>query len=195
MTRTVPRRAPSAGASPGRAGRPQSPDDSWEKVAEWYDALASERGTEYHEQVVVPGLLRLLEVQPGDNVCDLACGQGAVTQALAREGAHVTGVDLSPRLIELASRRSQEGAAQRLSKGIRYLFGDARNVPELKSGSFHAVTCVLAAMNMEPIGPLFAEMGRLLRPVSPLPAGEGTRVREKPDSGTAICKSQRPPAR
>jgi SAM-dependent methyltransferase len=99
----------------------------------------------------------------------------------------VTGVDLSPRLIELAKRRLQEGAALKVSqgaaprspKGISYLVGDARHVPELKSGSFDAVTCVLAAMNVDPVEPLFAEMSRLLRPASPLPLRERARVREK----------------
>jgi ubiquinone/menaquinone biosynthesis C-methylase UbiE len=203
----VERPTASTGLPPGRVGQPTSSGDSWEKVADWYDALASERGTEFQQQVVIPGLLRLLEVRPGDMVCDLACGQGAVTQAIARAGAQVTGVDLSPRLVEIAKRRSEEGAApgvskgaalrfpkgaaqkvptgagQRLSKGaalrspkgIRYLVADARHVPELKSGSFDAVTCVLAAMNMDPVEPLFAEMSRLLRPMSPLPAGAGAR--------------------
>ncbi|MSQ08343.1 MAG: SAM-dependent methyltransferase [Dehalococcoidia bacterium] len=131
-------------------------DESWEKVADWYDALASERGTEFHQHVVIPGLLSLLDLKPGEKVCDLACGQGAVTQALARAGAQVTGVDLSPRLIELARHRP--------SKGIRYVLGDARSVPDLKSDSFDAITCVLAAMNIDPVAPLFTEMSRLLRP-------------------------------
>jgi ubiquinone/menaquinone biosynthesis C-methylase UbiE len=139
-------------SAPSRGGD----SDSWEKVADWYDALAAEHGTEFHRHVVIPGLLKLLALNPGEKVCDLACGQGAVTKTFAEEGAQVTGVDISPRLIELARRRSP--------KGIRYLVGDARDVPELKSGSFDAVTCVLAAMNIEPLEPLFAEMARLLRP-------------------------------
>ncbi len=145
-----------AALSPDNAPPPQGGDESWEKVADWYDALAAERGTEFHQHVVIPGLLKLLALQPGEKVCDLACGQGAVTQALAKSGAQVTGVDLSPRLIELARKRSP--------KGIRYLVGDARGVPGLKSGWSDAVTCVLAAMNIDPVAPLFAEVARLLRP-------------------------------
>ncbi len=160
-------------------------------MADWYDALASERGTEFHQQVIVPGLLRLLDLRRGEKVCDLACGQGAVTQALAAKGALLTGVDLSPRLIELAKRRAQEAGPRRpgravrgtprgartQSQGIRYIVSDARNVGALESGSFDAVTCVLAAMNMDPVEPLFAEMARLLGPASPLPSRERVRVR------------------
>lgn len=178
FTRGDGKPAHSARPPAGRTGHPASREESWEKVADWYDAIAAEGGTEFHQQVVIPGLLRLLELRPGDKVCDLACGQGAVTQAIARAGARVTGVDLSPRLIELAKRRSQENVAARFTKGpapgvatgVRYLVADARNVPELESGSFQAVTCVLAAMNMDPVGPLFAEMSRLLQDSSPLPA-------------------------
>jgi len=138
---------------------------SWEHVADWYEALAGAGGTEFHQQVIIPGLLRLLQLKPGEKVCDLACGQGAVTTALAGTGAQVTGVDLSPRLIELARKRSP--------KSVRYVIADARNVSALQCGTFDAVTCVLAAMNIDPVGPLFAEMARLLRPQSPLPPGEG----------------------
>ena len=155
-------------------------------MADWYDALAAERGTEFHQQVIVPGLLRLLDLKPGEKVCDLACGQGAVTQALHRASGQVTGVDLSPRLNELAEQRSP--------KGIRYLVSDARHVPALKSGAFDAVTCVLAAMNMDPVEPLFAEMARLLRSSSPLPAGEGqgegvARPRHGPLQASALARA------
>jgi 2-polyprenyl-3-methyl-5-hydroxy-6-metoxy-1,4-benzoquinol methylase len=83
-------------AAPGAAGPSARHADSWEHVADWYEALAGAGGTEFHQQVIIPGLLRLLALKPGDKVCDLACGQGAVTMALAGSGAQVTGVDLSP---------------------------------------------------------------------------------------------------
>ncbi len=134
-------------------------DTSWEQVADWYEALAADKGTEFHQNVIVPGLMKLLGLRPGERVCDLACGQGAVTSALARTGAVITGVDLSPTLIALARTRA--------AAGTTYVVGDARNVPELKSGSFDAVTCILAAMNIDPVEPLFAEIARLLRGPGP----------------------------
>jgi ubiquinone/menaquinone biosynthesis C-methylase UbiE len=147
------------GLRQGVAGGPPSASaadsGSWEKVADWYDALSGDRGTDFHEHVVVPGVMRLLGLRAGELACDLACGQGVVSAAMHTAGARVTGVDLSPRLIELARARSP--------RGIRYIVGDARSVPQLGPGSFDAVVCVLAAMNMEPVGGLFSEMARLLR--------------------------------
>jgi len=125
-------------------------------VAPWYDSLASDRGTELHQQVLIPGVLRLLELKPGEWVLDLACGQGAVSRALGQAGGTVTGVDLSPRLIQLARQRSP--------KAITYMVGDARRMASLSDESFDAAVCVLAAQNMDPIAPVFAQGARLLKP-------------------------------
>jgi ubiquinone/menaquinone biosynthesis C-methylase UbiE len=133
-----------------------APGESWDHVAGWYDSLVADRGTELQQDIIIPGILRLLRLRRGEKVLDLACGQGAVSQALFREGVEVTGIDASPRLIEMARRRSP-GA-------IRYLVGDARQLGALPDGGFDAVVCALAAQNIDPIAPLFAEAARVLRP-------------------------------
>jgi ubiquinone/menaquinone biosynthesis C-methylase UbiE len=143
-----------------QAGLPTKRDaiqgESWEHVAAWYDSLAGELGTEFQQEVVIPGVLRLLELRRGEKALDLACGQGAVSRALHKAGAQVTGVDLSPRLIEMARQRSP--------KAIRYIVSDARHVESLADGSFDVIVFVLAAQNIEAIEPVFAECARLLRP-------------------------------
>jgi 2-polyprenyl-3-methyl-5-hydroxy-6-metoxy-1,4-benzoquinol methylase len=50
-------------------------------------------------------LLELLGDLPGRRVLDAGCGEGYLARALAARGARVTGMDLSPRLIELARAR------------------------------------------------------------------------------------------
>lgn len=136
--------------------RERAPRESWEQVASWYDAVAADQGTEYHRAVILPGLLRLLQLQKGEQALDLGCGQGAVSRALSRAGAEVTGVDLSPRLIAMAKRR--------FASGIRYLVGDAHGLGFLPDASFDALVCVLVLQNMEPLASVFAECARLLRP-------------------------------
>lgn len=49
-------------------------------------------------------LLAAAHVGAGSDVVDVACGSGVVAMHAARMGAHVTGVDLAPRMLELASR-------------------------------------------------------------------------------------------
>jgi 2-polyprenyl-3-methyl-5-hydroxy-6-metoxy-1,4-benzoquinol methylase len=55
-----------------------------------------------------------LKVEPGTRVLDVGCGVGRWSRLLARRGAHVTGVDLSPTMVDEARRRAREdGVAER----------------------------------------------------------------------------------
>ena len=62
-------------------------------------------------------LLDLIGDIAGRQVLDAGCGEGYLARALAARGAHVTGIDLSPRLIELARARDPAG-------NIDYQVGD-----------------------------------------------------------------------
>jgi len=139
----------------------RSPDNtSWDHVADWYDTIAAQPGTEFHQNIVIPGTLRMLGLHFGEKVLDLACGQGTVTRALHRAGAQATGVDLSPRLIGMARQHS--------SRDIRYVVGDACCLDSLPDQSFDAIVCVLAAQNIDPIESVFQESARLLHPMGRL---------------------------
>src|SRR3990172_8101428 len=80
-------------------------DTSWGKVAGWYDSLLRMDGT-YQKEVILPNLLRLMEIKKGDRVLDIACGQGFFSRALVEKGAEVTGVDISPELIKFAKEKA-----------------------------------------------------------------------------------------
>src|SRR6201995_1353892 len=55
-----------------------------------------------------------LDVKPGTRVLDVGCGVGRWSRLLAAKGASVTGVDLSPTMVEQAqSRAAAEGVADR----------------------------------------------------------------------------------
>lgn len=59
-------------------------------------------------------LARWLSVERGTRVLDVGCGIGRWSRRLARRGAEVTGVDLSPTMIDEATRRAAaEGVASR----------------------------------------------------------------------------------
>ena len=50
----------------------------------------------------------------GKTVCDLGCGSGRFVTALARKGAQVTGVDIAPDMLKLASElAARDGVADR----------------------------------------------------------------------------------
>lgn len=50
-------------------------------------------------------VLAWLDVQPGESVLDLGCGDGALTAVLADRGAHVKGLDSSPEMVHAAQAR------------------------------------------------------------------------------------------
>ncbi len=94
-------------STPGASGMPDAPYDA---IAEWYDEYVRTEPLLY--EVVIPATLRLVEETGSLEdaiICDLACGQGVIARELALRGAHVTGVDISERLLTLA--RSQSVAA------------------------------------------------------------------------------------
>src|SRR3954469_2782132 len=119
---------------------PQRTD--WGDVADWYDKLVGESGSEYHRHVVLPGVMRLLNPQPSQKVIDIACGQGVLCRLLRERGAEVSGIDAAESLIKIARER---GPAD-----IRYQVGDARELSSLPENHFDAAACVLAIQNIHP---------------------------------------------
>lgn len=69
-------------------------------------------------------LMQLVGDLAGKSVVDLACGEGFYTRRLKQMSAEkVTGIDLSPRMIELARNEETEQGL-----GVDYIVGDARDV-------------------------------------------------------------------
>jgi ubiquinone/menaquinone biosynthesis C-methylase UbiE len=128
----------------------------WSDVADWYDQLVGESGSEYHRQVVIPGVLKLLALKPGERFLDIACGQGVLCRIVRQMQIETTGVDAAEPLIRAARDR---GPAD-----IRYHVGDARDLKFLTESHFHAAACALAIQNIHPIQPAFEGVARALAP-------------------------------
>jgi ubiquinone/menaquinone biosynthesis C-methylase UbiE len=128
----------------------------WGNVADWYDQLVGESGSEFHREVVLPGVLKLLKPEPNQKILDLACGQGVLCRILAERGVEATGVDGARELIESARTRGPTS--------IHYHVADAGKIDFLPASHFHAVTCVLAIQNMNPLPPIMAGVSRVLAP-------------------------------
>lgn len=83
----------------------------WQNVADWYDRLVGEQGSEFHQKIVLPGVLRLLDPQAGQRAIDIACGQGVLCRLLAEHGLDVVGVDAARSLIGAARERQSDRSA------------------------------------------------------------------------------------
>jgi ubiquinone/menaquinone biosynthesis C-methylase UbiE len=67
---------------------------------------------------------RLLDLEPGMEVLDLACGHGRIANRLAQRGARVTGLDATPLFLEYARRDAAERGVD-----VDYVCGDRRSLP------------------------------------------------------------------
>lgn len=127
----------------------------WGEVADWYDQLVGESGSEFHREVVLPGVLKLLKPAKGEKALDIACGQGVLCRILRESGLEVTGIDGAQGLIDAARSR---GPAD-----IRYQLADARDMTFLPDGHFDLASCILAIQNINPIQPVFEHAARVLK--------------------------------
>lgn len=168
-----PRRHPAAAPDARPVRERSAAPTNWDPAAAWYDSLIGQRGSGYHETLVIPGALRLLGCRPGDRVLDVGCGQGAFCRVLAAEGLEVTGLDASAELIAAARRRAQEaGPAVRGRRdahvrqrpaAVRYEVMDATRLSQADWPPFDGISCLLALQNMDPFEPVLAGCARLLK--------------------------------
>ncbi len=77
---------------------------------------------------------KLLELEPGLELLDLACGHGRIANPLAERGVRVTGLDATPLFLELARQDAAERGVE-----VDYVEGDMRSLPW--SGRFDRVLC------------------------------------------------------
>jgi ubiquinone/menaquinone biosynthesis methyltransferase len=99
----------------------------------------------------------------GRRVLDLACGTGDIAWEAACRGAHVAGLDITPRMIELA--RAKAVPVQDGREGDRPLFlvGDMCALP-VPDASFDVVTTGYGLRNVPDLPLAIREIARVLRP-------------------------------
>ncbi|MES3031614.1 MAG: class I SAM-dependent methyltransferase [Patescibacteria group bacterium] len=131
---------------------------SWGGVAEWYDELLEESSDSFQAKVILPNLLRILNIQPKSpqtKIIDIACGQGHFSRALEQVGAKVTGADISPELIKTAKERS--------SKTITFHVASADRLTFAQDASFDVALLILSLQNIGNLPLALFECSRVLK--------------------------------
>ncbi len=137
----------------------QKTDTSWETSSSWYDKLVGAKGHYYHQQLIIPGVLNILEkekrAQP--HILDLACGQGVLSRHLPK-GIKYLGIDASDSLIKAAKGYP--------TKGHQYFLHDLSHPLSLPYQDFTHATCILAVQNFAHPLTLFRTAHAHLKPGS-----------------------------
>ena len=119
--------------------------DIWDQNARWWDARMGE-GNDWHRSLIAPAVERLLGVQPGERVLELACGNGQFARRLASMGAWVVACDSSAAFLDCARLRTSEH-----SESIDYRLidlTDEQQLAALGTAEFDAALCNMALMDI-----------------------------------------------
>lgn len=108
---------------------------------------------------VADHVVRGAEIRAGERVLDIACGTGNTALAAAARGAAVTGLDLTPELLDVAAARAADAGIA----GITWLEGDAEDLP-FPAGSFDVIVSSCGLMFAPDQPRVAAEVARVTRP-------------------------------
>lgn len=113
----------------------------WDDSEKWYTSCVGEKGHYYHQAVVIPGALRLLQLKKNMSLLDLGCGQGVLARSLP-EGVAYVGIDSSKALIGSARRLTQRPQTE-------FLVGDASEKLPIEKNDFDCACFILSLQNIE----------------------------------------------
>ena len=141
-------------------GEPTNDDvrRAWDAMASYWDE-EMEAGNTWQRGLIQPAVERLLHLQPGERVLEIACGNGEFSRRMAEIGADVLATDFSDTMLERARTRGGD---------VEYRHADAADEAAMlalgEPGGFDAAVCNMAIMDMREIEPMAAALASLVRP-------------------------------
>jgi ubiquinone/menaquinone biosynthesis methyltransferase len=99
-------------------------------------------------------LVSLADVRGGERALDLAAGTGDIAFAIAARGAKTIGLDITHRMLQLASAKSS---------AARFITGDMASLP-FRPASFDLVTTGYGLRNVPDLDAAIDEIARVLKP-------------------------------
>jgi SAM-dependent methyltransferase len=121
---------------------------------------------------IYPLMARALDLQPDDDLLEVACGSGVFLATQASHVRHVAGLDLSDIQVSLARRRLDDRIAAGTAEIVK---GDAATLP-WEDGRFSVVTCMGSVEAFPDPAAALAEMHRVLRPGGRIVVSLGAKV-------------------
>ncbi len=103
-------------------------------------------------------LIKRAQVWKGDSVLDVCTGTGIVACRIAGTGASVTGIDISPELLDRARARANDEGV-----GVKWIEGTAESLP-FRQPAFDLVTCQQGLQYVGDRALAVREMRRVIKP-------------------------------
>jgi 2-polyprenyl-3-methyl-5-hydroxy-6-metoxy-1,4-benzoquinol methylase len=131
--------------------------ESWDRIADGWAEWVRTNQARVH--VLDAAHLALVGSIDGLRVLDAGCGEGRFARMLAERGAVVTGIDLAPRMIEIA--RETEAANP---LGVKYHLADMADLSSFEAGSFDLAVAYVSLVDVPAYEQAMTEIARVLRP-------------------------------
>jgi ubiquinone/menaquinone biosynthesis C-methylase UbiE len=128
--------------------------DQFTRQAAPFAAAAPIRNQEALDRIV-----QWADAGPDDTVLDVACGPGLLACAFARVAKHVTGIDMTPAMLEQARKTQQEQGLQNLS----WQQGDVYSLP-FPQAQFSTVSSRFVFHHLQDPLAALKEMKRVCKP-------------------------------
>lgn len=128
----------------------------YDEIAEWYAEWI--RATRWTVPLIKTTLLSLCGEFAGQRILDVACGEGTFSRRLAENGACVTGIDISEKLLGIARGR---GASE--DSFPEYALSDAQSLAGFDDRRFDGAVCVMALMDISDLRAVYASVRRVVR--------------------------------
>jgi SAM-dependent methyltransferase len=129
----------------------------WNQFAENYQAFRGEPGT-YNQLVEIPAMLSLVGNVKRKKVLDAGCGYSYYSILLAEKGAIVTGVDISEKMIKLATDNANKASAH-----CQFFVCDMQDLSMFASNTFDTVISSIVVGYLDDLGKAFSEVFRVLK--------------------------------
>ncbi len=128
------------------------------KAERWWD-LGGELRTLHQVNPLRIQFIREFSKIQGQRIVDVGCGGGILSEALAREGAQVLGIDLAAELLEVAKLHALEQGVT-----VQYELISAESLAAREPESFDVVTCMEMLEHVPRPASLVGALARLVKP-------------------------------
>ena len=133
--------------------------DKFDRVSQiWWDPKG-EMGTLHTINPLRTNFIMEKINTPNPKILDVGCGGGILSEALAKAGAQVTGLDLSDASLQVARQHSQQQGLN-----IEYRYERVEDLAQKEAGTYDVVVCMEMLEHVPEPSKVIAACAQALRP-------------------------------